>query len=565
MSSPANKQPHNPPEITGPTHEVTNQPPPLADYNAFDSDTALQQALQREGGGWGVQRCQAFGAWAGGEMLELGFQANENPPQPKLFDRYGHRLDEVTFHPAYHRIMAESIKHELHALPWNHPQPGAHVVRSALGYMNSQFESGHSCPITMTYAAIPALRHQPDVAKRWEPLICATDYDPRCLPVQQKTGATIGMGMTEKQGGSDVRANTTQAYCIGSPGAGGDYELVGHKWFFSAPMCDAWLVLANTDNGMCCFLVPKWRPDGSRNPIRNQVHIQRLKDKLGDKSNASSEVEFRGAYGQMIGPEGRGVPTILDMVMHTRLDCMTGSAGIVRQAVAQAVHHAAYRKAFGKKLIEQPLMQNVLADLALESEAMLALMMRASRAVDASHHGDTQEKLFARIVTGVGKYWICKRAPSAINEAQECLGGAGYVEESILPRLYRQAPLNSIWEGSGNIQCLDVLRAMSREPETVEVFMAELWAAKGSSNAYDAHLSRLQKQLANRDDMEVRARRIVEDMALALQASVLIQAGENAVSDAFCSARLDGAGLAFGTLPTGINFDALIKRAQPRL
>lgn len=543
------------------THEVTNQPPPLTGYNAFASDTPLIEALERDGGGWGAQRCHAFGSWAGGDMIEAGFAANENPPRLKTHDRYGHRIDEVEFHPAYHRVMAAAIKHELHALPWNEPRVGAHVVRSALGYMNSQFEAGHGCPITMTYAAIPALRHQPDVASIWEPLITSTEYDPRCLPAEQKNGATIGMGMTEKQGGSDVRSNTTKAYPAGKGGPGGDYELVGHKWFFSAPMCDAWLVLANAEQGISCFLVPKWRPDNHR----NQVHIQRLKDKLGDRSNASSEVEFRGAYAQMIGAEGRGVLTIIDMVMHTRLDCMTGSAGLVRQAVAQAIHHANHREAFGKKLIDQPLMQNVLADLALESEAMLALMLRCSRAVDASHQGDEQEKTLARIATGIGKYWICKRTPVTVNEAQECLGGAGFVEESILPRLYRQAPLNSIWEGSGNIQCLDVLRAMDREPETVESFTAELWSAKGVNSLYDEHILQLLKQLGDRDNLEVRARRIVEDMALALQASVLIRAGNDTVSDAFCAARLQHNGLAFGTLPTSLDFAKIIDRAQPQI
>lgn len=546
------------PDITEPTHTVTNQPPPLADYNAFDSDTALIDALQREGGGWGAERCRDFGAWAGGEMIELGFAANENPPKLKTFDRYGHRIDEVEFHPAYHRVMAASVKHELHALPWNESRPGAHVVRSALGYMNGQFEAGHGCPITMTYAAIPALRHAPDLLKVWEPRITSTEYDPRCLPAEQKTGATIGMGMTEKQGGSDVRTNTTHAYPLNDRG---EYELVGHKWFFSAPMCDAWLVLANTKKGLSCFLTPKWRPDNTR----NQIHIQRLKDKLGDRSNASSEVEFCGAYAQIVGPEGRGVPTILEMVMHTRLDCMTGSSALVRQAVAQAIHHAAHREAFGKKLIDQPLMQNVLADLSLESEAMLALMLRCSRAVDESHHGDEQAKTFARIATGIGKYWICKRAAVTINEAQECLGGAGFIEESILPRLYRQAPLNSIWEGSGNIQCLDVLRAMAREPATVEALTAELWAAKGENADFDAHIGSLQQMLGERENLEARARSIVEDMALALQASVLIRAGNNTVSDAFCAARLNRSGLAFGTLPAGVNFNAIIERARPQI
>ncbi|MDN5939007.1 MAG: acyl-CoA dehydrogenase family protein, partial [Salinisphaera sp.] len=380
-----------------PTHEVTNQPPPLAGYNAYASDTALCDAVRREGCDWGEERLQAFGAIAGGELLELGFAANENPPVARLFDRYGHRIDEVEFHPAWHRAMAIAKEHGLHGLTWTQDQPGAQVLRSALIYMHNQVEAGTMCPITMTHACVPALRHQPDVAQHWLPGILADVYDPRCIPAAEKNGLTVGMGMTEKQGGSDVRANTTRAQPIATAGPGQTYELVGHKWFFSAPMCDAFLVLAQVDEGLSCFLLPKWRPEGARNAI----HIQRLKDKLGDRSNASSEVEFVGAFGWMVGAPGRGVPTILDMVAQTRLDCMLGSAGLMRQAAAQAIHHCSHRTAFGKPLVDQPLMTQVLADLALESEAALALALRLARAFEAAARGDEGEAAFARLVTPV--------------------------------------------------------------------------------------------------------------------------------------------------------------------
>src|SRR5690349_5272028 len=421
------------------THAVENQAPPLAPYDLWATDRALQEAVKREGGIWAERELAAYGPVAGGELMELGFAANENKPKLKAFDRYGHRIDEVEFHPAWHRIMQLNMFHAVHAFGWrNESKPGAHVARAGLSYMAGQVEAGNGCPLTMTYAAVPALRHAPEIAKEWLPRITSTEYDPRALPAAQKKGCTVGMGMTEKQGGSDVRANTSRA----RRRADGAYEIVGHKWFFSAPQCDAHLVLAYADGGITCFLLPRFRPDGSRNAVR----IQRLKDKLGDWSNASSEVEFHDAWAQRVGEEGRGVATILEMVALTRLDCMIGSSALMRQAVAQAVHHAHHRKAFGKLLVQQPLMQNVLADLALESEAAMALTMRVARAVDASGRNEG-EAAFARIATAIGKYWICKRAPALVNEAQECLGGAGYVEESILPRLYRQAPLNSIWEG----------------------------------------------------------------------------------------------------------------------
>ena len=540
------------------THEVSNQAPPLAPYDAYATDLPLREALQREGGGWAEKDVAAFGLVAGGELMQLGFTANENKPKFKPFDRYGNRIDEVEFHPAYHRIMQLGMAHGVPNFAWRHAEKaGAHVARAALAYLHAEPEQGNGCPLTMTYACVPALRHQPELAKAWLPRIVSTEYDSRFIPAWDKTANTIGMGMTEKQGGSDVRVNTTRAYPLGQRGAGQLYELVGHKWFFSAPMCDAFLVLAYSDAGLSCFLLPRFRPDGTRNPVR----IQRLKDKLGDWSNASSEVEFQGALAWMVGEEGRGVATILEMVALTRQDCMIGSSGIMRQALVQAIHHTRHRQAFGKYLVDQPLMQNVLADLALESEAAMALTLRVARAIDASPR-DAKEAAFARIATAIGKYWVCKRCPPMVNEAQECLGGAGYVEETIMPRLYRQAPLNSIWEGSGNIQCLDVLRALAREPATREALMAEIGAAKGGHPALDAEAARLVKDLGDTDSLETRSRFIVERLALALQASLLVRAGNRAVADAFCESRLGGShGLAFGTLPAHTPFKPLIDRA----
>ncbi len=542
------------------THEVFNQTPPLADYNAFDTDTALREALAREGGGWGEARLRDYGALVGGELIDIGFAANDHPPEPRIFDRYGHRIDEVTFHPAYHRSMTIAKQHGLHSLSWTQDRPGAQVLRSALFYLHNQVEAGTMCPITMTHAVIPALRHQPEVAAAWEPGILANAYDSRCIPAPQKAGLNIGMGMTEKQGGSDVRSNTTHADPLGRPGPGGEYALTGHKWFLSAPMSDAFLTLANTDHGQCCFLMPKWRPDASRNPIQ----IQRLKDKLGDRSNASAEVELRGAFGWMVGEEGRGVRTILEMVAQTRLDCMLGSTGQMRQAFVQAAHHCRHREAFGTRLIKAPLMQNVLADLALEAEAALALSLRVARAFEEAARGDQTAKLFARLVTPIGKYWICKRTPGLVNEAQECLGGNGYIEEFMLARLARQAPVNSIWEGPGNVQCLDVLRAMTRHPEAVDVLLDELQTATGQSNVYDTHLQQLKRQLSEHDKPERGARRLVESAALALQASLLLRGNCAAVAQAFCRARLGAdAGLAYGTLPAGLDLVAIVDRAWP--
>lgn len=537
------------------THAVENQPPPLVNYNAYEADAALKAAVEREGGGFDHAHLQRYGALAGGELLELGFAANENKPRLKLFDRYGYRLDEVEFHPAYHRVMELAMQHRVHSYAWWQARTGGQVVRSALAYLHYQAESGTACPLTMTYAAVPALRHAPQLAQQWLPKITSEHYDPRLLPFAAKRGCLVGMGMTEKQGGSDVRANSTRA----TPAGDGGYELVGHKWFFSAPMCDAWLVLAYAQGGITCFLMPKLRPDGSRNAIR----IQRLKDKLGDWSNASSEVEFHGAWAERVGEEGRGVATILEMVALTRLDCMSGSAALMRQALVQAIHHCRHRRAFGKLLAEQPLMKNVLADLALEVEGATALAMRVARAVDRAA-SDEGEAALARIATAIGKYWNCKRAPALVNEAQECLGGLGYVEESIMPRLYRQAPLNSIWEGSGNVQCLDVLRALGKEPDTRAAFFAELLAARGRHAELDREIAALNAALDDVPTLELRSRQLVERMALALQASILLRGAPAVVADAFCTSRLGGErGLTFGTLAAQTPFDALIERAWP--
>src|SRR5579883_169574 len=464
------------------THEVTNQPPPLGEYDLFATDRGLAAGLVREGGGWAEARVRSFGATVGGEPFVWGQQANAYPPVLRTHDRFGHRIDEVEYHPAWHALMRRAIEHELHALPWRAARPGAHVARAALFYLQSQAEAGHGCPISMTYAVLPALRVQPDVAVEWEPRFTSTTYDPRPLPAGQKAGALCGMAMTEKQGGSDVRTNTTRARPLGRGGPGAEYELTGHKWFCSAPMCDAFLMLAQTERGLSCFLVPRWRPDGTRNTI----HLQRLKDKLGNRSNASADIE-------------------------------------------------------------------------LESEAATATMLRLARAYD-----DAGERHFARLATAVAKYWVCKRAPAFVAEALECLGGNGYVEESGMPRLYREAPLNGIWEGSGNVICLDVLRALAHGPEPLEAFYAELGLAAGADRRLDAHVARLKEELADRTHLEARARSLVERMALALEAALLVRHAEPAIADAFCASRLgDAQGRAFGTLPPGLDGARILPSAWP--
>ncbi|MFC3715202.1 isovaleryl-CoA dehydrogenase [Luteimonas soli] len=534
------------------THTVENQPPEFAPCDLWADDVALREALAREGGEAHGERVARYGALAGGELYALSFDAHRDRPRLRTHDRFGHRIDTVEFHPNYHRIMQTAIENGVAGLSWADAAPGAHVARAALCYLHNQAEPGTSCPLTMTHAAVPVLRQAPAL-RAWADKVAACRYDPRDVAISGKPGVTLGMGMTEKQGGSDVRANATRATSLGD---GDEYALVGHKWFFSAPMSDGFLVLAQAPGGLTCFLLPRRLPDGGKNAFA----LMRLKDKLGDWSNASGEVEFMEARAWRVGEEGRGIATILQMVMLTRLDCMLGSAAQMRMALAQAMHHASHRSAFGKRLVEQPLMRNVLADLAIESEAALALSMRVARAVDASPN-DAREAAFARIATAIGKYWICKRAPAFVNEAQECLGGAGYIEESILPRLYRQAPLNSIWEGSGNIQCLDVLRALAREPAAVEALLCELAAASGADRDYDAQLPALREALHGAD--EVGARTLVERLALALQAGVLLRAG-SPLAGAFCRSRLAGGhGLAFGTLPAGIDFGAILARAWP--
>lgn len=540
------------------THQVTNQPPPLDGANLFRIDLPLQAWTRRFGAARATPRLDAYGALAGGPLMEAGFLANQNKPVFASHDRYGHRIDLIEFHPAYHQLMSAAIEHGIPSLPWTDPQPGAHVARAALSYLHTQAEPGTGCPLTMTFASVPALRLQPDLAEIWLPKILSTRYDPRNIGIAHKHGATIGMAMTEKQGGSDVRANTTRAYPVGAGGPGQAYELVGHKWFCSAPMCDAFLVLAQTDKGLSCFLLPRHRPDDTR----NEFYIQRLKNKLGNCSNASAEVEFRGALAWMIGEEGRGVPTIIEMVAMTRFDCMIGSSALMRQALTQAAHHCAHRTVGGRVLSDQPLMQNVLADLALESEAALALTLRMGRALD--HLDDSHEARFARLVTAVGKYWICKRAPAMINEAAECMGGAGYVEDSILPRLYREAPVNSTWEGSGNVQCLDVLRALSKEAGMLDMLFDELGDGHGDRHLA-AHINALKQDLRDTSDIQLRARQLTEDIAVALQARLLLEAGESTVSDGFIAGRLRSCGRVYGALPVGVDVQALVSRASPQV
>ncbi len=540
--------------------KALNQSPPLVGYNLFTSDSALVEAAEREGAAWAQEDLQAFGDLMGSEeAIAWGFQANRFPPVLHTHDPNGNRIDEVEYHPAYHQLMRLAMHHGLHSSPWREARPGAHVARAVRMSLASQNEFGHLCPISMTYSVVPALRREPELAGEWEPRIRSAAYDPRFLPANEKSGVLLGMGMTEKQGGSDVRANTTRAEPVRRDGT--EYAITGHKWFCSAPMSDAFLILAQAPKGLSCFLLPRWTPDGKRNGF----HIQRLKDKLGNRSNASSEVEFAGAWAQRVGEEGRGVPTIIEMVNHTRLDCVIGSTGLMRRATSQAIHHAQHRRAFGNLLSDQALMQNVLADLAVESEAATLLMMRLARCFDAQNDKDFEDP-FRRIATAISKYWICKRTPSHVAEALECLGGNGFVEESILPRLYRESPLNSIWEGSGNVICLDVLRAMGKDPQTLKAFLEELLLGAGKDSSLDAFLHRLKNDLEAFGGNESQARRLVERMALALQGSLLVRFGHPSIAKAFCKSRLDGDwGRAFGTLPAGTDFKGILERSRPQL
>jgi putative acyl-CoA dehydrogenase len=537
------------------THEVTNQVPILSGHDVA-ADPALLESLHREGGGWAEDDLHALGRQAGTEQAqEWGRIVNENPPKLRTHDRFGNRIDEVEFHPHWHDLMNVAVTNGLHAAPWRQDRVGAHVARAAKMYVWGQVEAGHSCPISMTYAAVPALRHNSELTAMYEPLLAAENYDYGLRVPSTKRGLIAGMSMTEKQGGSDVRANTTTA----RPAGDGSYVLTGHKWFTSAPMSDMFLTLAQAPAGLSCFLLPRVLPDGTRNGI----HLQRLKDKLGNRSNASAEIEYDGAIGWLVGEEGRGVRTIIDMVNITRLDCVLGSAGGMRYGVVRAAHHATHRNAFGAPLVEQPLMTNVLADLAVESEAAAAVAMRLAGATDRAAAGDAQEEAFRRLGLAVTKYWVCKRAPAHAAEALECLGGNGYVEESQMPRLYREAPLSSIWEGSGNVAALDAFRAMGKQPESVEAFFAEVGKATGSDARLDDATARLHKELANFDDIEYRARRVVETMALVLQGSLLVRHAPHAVADAFCASRFGGDwGIAFGTLPPGVDTTTIIDRVR---
>jgi putative acyl-CoA dehydrogenase len=548
------------PDYASSTHVVTNQPAALVDCNLYETDTVLREAVRREGAGWADDSLRAFGARAGSAVyLQLGELANRYPPELDTHDRFGHRIDQVNFHPAYHELMRVAIEEGLHASHWTEPGPGAQVARAAKFYLQSQVEAGHGCPVTMTSAVVPSLRVEPALARFWEPRITARAYDPRNVPATDKRGVTAGMAMTEKQGGSDVRANSTRAIPVGRESGADAYELVGHKFFVSAPMCDLFLVLAQAPGGLTCFLMPRWRPDGTLNAMQ----IQRLKRKMGNQSNASCETELRGALAWRVGPEGKGVRTIMDMVAMTRFDCMVGSSAGMRMAASQALHHCSQRSAFGRLLVDQPLMQNVLADLAIESEAAVLMTLRLARALD--HRDAEAEELLLRLCTGIGKYWICKRTPQHACEAMECIGGSGVMEDSPMPRLFRESPVNAIWEGSGNVQCLDVLRALRKAPAALEAFFVEVEAARGAHAALDRLVATLLRDFGDHEEPEYRARALVDRMALALQASLMLRHAPGFVADAFCRSRLESVGQhQYGALPRGVDCARIISRAMPR-
>ncbi len=536
-----------------PTHEVTNQASPLENHNLYLGDQALREAVLAQAPG-ADETLVDYGALCGlPEFIELGFQANAHKPVLHTHDRFGHRLDQIEFHPSYHALMDQAYQAGLHSEPWT---GGSHAARAAKYYLHAQVEAAHGCPVTMTFASVPTFQLNPVLAERWLPKVLANAYDPRNVHYSEKSALTIGMGMTEKQGGSDVRANTTKATLIGEVEGCTAYSLVGHKWFLSAPMCDAFLVLAQTDKGISCFLVPRWHPEGHKNPLE----IQRLKDKMGNVANASSEVEFRGALGWLVGEPGRGVPAIIQVVAMTRFDCMIGSSAGQRQAVVQAAHHATQREAFGKRLIDQPIMRNVIADLQLEVEGSLAMTFRMAKALDS---GSEQDQLLLRLGTAVGKYWICKRTAQHAYEAMECIGGNGVMENCIMPRLYREAPINAIWEGSGNIQALDVRRAMQRSPEVVDAWMAELLTTANVDPRQDAIVENLKHELASSE--EGSARRLAELLGLSLQGSLLLRGQNPAIAEAFLAGRCAAPSHHFGALPAGLTLDLLIDRANPHV
>ncbi len=536
------------------THEVLNQPPELPEYDLWSTDPVLSDAVTREGAGWASEHLARFGKRVGrNDVRAWGVAANVYEPVLRAYDRFGHRIDQVEFHPAWHELMGLAVSEGVHSFHRS-GRDGGHVARAALMYLDGQMEQGHSCPISMTSSVLPALRANPDLSSVVEPLITSRSYDPTFRPWWEKPGMLMGMGMTEKQGGSDVRTNTT----VATPLGGDEYEVTGHKWFTSAPMCDAFLILAQAPGGLTCFFLPRHRPDGSVNAIR----IERLKDKLGNRSNASAELEFDGAWVRRVGDEGRGVKTIIEMVNGTRLDCTIGSAAIMRQAVTQAAHHVAHRTAFGDTLIDKPLMRAVIADLEVETQAATLMTMRVAAAFDRAERDDTEAHL-KRIVTPVAKYWVAKRCTPVVREALECLGGNGYVEESMMPRLFRESPLNAVWEGSGNVIALDLLRAMAKEPESVEVFRAEVGQARGADARFDAYLDRLDRELASLADPEREARRLAETMAIALAGSLVVRHGSDALVDAYLATRVAGDwGAMFGTLPADIDLDPLVEDAR---
>lgn len=548
----------------GDTHLVHNVSSELNDFNAYETDIALCEAVAREQGSWGQQELTKFGELTGKQSYrELGYLANKFKPELDTHDRFGHRVDLVRYHDAYHQLMKVSLENGLHSSVWNEPKAGANVVRAAKSLMQAQVEAGHGCPVTMTFASIPSLRIQPEVAQLFESKVLHAGYDPRNIPFTEKQSLTVGMGMTEKQGGSDVRANTTLAKAVGQSGPGNLYQLTGHKWFLSAPMCDLFLVLAQAPGGLSCFAVPRWLPDGTKNGLQ----VIRLKDKMGNQSNASSEVEFRQAQGWLIGEEGRGVPTIIEMVSLTRFDCMVGSSAGMRAGLVHAVDHCTKRAAFGKRLIDQPLMQNVLADLALEYEASIALSMRMARALD-QRYDNPQEASLARLMTAVGKYWICKRGPQHAYEVMECIGGSGVMENSIYPRLFRESVINPIWEGSGNVQCLDVLRALGKSPDSLSALFTELELGSGANPYFDNALNQLKQNASllttsNPEEVQFMARSVVDSMALLSQAALLLQHAPNVVSEAFCRSRL---GLSYaqnyGGLPVGSDVKTILNRVM---
>jgi putative acyl-CoA dehydrogenase len=543
-----------------PTHEVTNQVPELQDYNLFSTDIALQDGVRHGQAGWHEERLTRFGAELGSkEVLQLGELANRHLPELTTHDRFGRRIDTVEFHPSWHALLTLLRREGLHAMPWSMPKPGAHVARAAGYFMQAQIESGSLCPTTMTFASIPVLQNEPALYKTLEAKLLSNEHDPRDLPIDRKRSIMVGMGMTEKQGGSDLRTNSTMARPLDGDGRGASYALTGHKWFFSAPMCDAHLVLGRTDAGLSCFFVPRWRPDGSKNPIL----IQRLKDKLGNRSNSSSEVEFQDAHGVMLGEEGRGIPTIIEMANTTRFDCVIGSAGLMRQALVQAIHHARHRTAFGKHLAEQPLMRNVLSDLALESEAATLLMLRLAHALESPD--DPLERAWRRVVTPAAKFWICKRALEFSGECMEVWGGNGYVETGPMARMYREAPVNSIWEGSGNVMCLDVLRAAEREPQGLALLLQQLNDAAASHAGLRNLVASLQNDLATPlEHREMLARRIVQKLVLALQGSLMLQHAPAPIAEAFIASRTDAEnGRVYGTLAAAALQNAILERAWP--